>query len=229
MFMAGKITFRRPASPDPELRLFSVKPVPAVPPTPLPNTSSSPAPSSITSHRPSLSTSNSTSSSKRRRSPSPPTNRRDESVSQPSSSRGRSRERALHEPHHHSPSPPPILPDLQSTRKPHDRPTHSVGPFDEGKDTVLYTQSDPLRGHFVRTQVHGTRQELTIRCLAGTGADPIHFHRHLDQIATCNPLANLSSQHAENMMRSCESISTTGLEIHSFMNLHLIFFSSGHD
>ena len=151
MFMAGKSTFRRPASPDPELRLFSVKPVPAVPPTPLPNTSSSPAPSSITSHRPSLSTSNSTSSSKRRRSPSPPTNRRDESVSQPSSSRGRSRERALHEPHHHSPSPPPILPDLQSTRKPHDRPTHSVGPFDEGKDTVLYTQSDPLRGHFVRT------------------------------------------------------------------------------
>ena len=78
-------------------------------------------------------------------------------------------------------------------------------------------------------QVHGTRRELTIRCLAGTGADPIHFHRHLDQIATCNPLANLSSQHAENTMRSCESISTTGLEIHSFMNLHLFFFSSGHD
>jgi len=163
VFMAGKSTFQRPASPDPELRLFSVKAAPAVSPKPLP-VSSSIAPSSITSHRARFTTSDSTTSAKRQRSPSPPTRRHGKLVniapSQPAPSRGRSRERASNESQHHqvpfqseprSLSPPPILPDLQNLQKAHVPPTRAVGPFDEGRDTVLFTHPDPLRGHFVKT------------------------------------------------------------------------------
>ena len=162
MFMSGKSSFQRPASPDPELRLFSVRSPPAVAPTPVPKVTVSPAPSPITSHQPTF-PSVSTSSSKRHRSPSPSRHRREKSArispsQQPGGSRSRSHECSSNQPQHHhvsvyseprSPSPPPELPEIQS-QQPH-RPIHRIGPFDDGRDTVVYTEHDPLRGRFVKT------------------------------------------------------------------------------
>jgi hypothetical protein len=170
VFMSGKSTFQRPASPDPKLRLFPARLPPAVAPTPVPKVTVSPAPSPITSHQPII-PSVSTSSSKRHRSPSPSRHRREKSArfspsQQPHASRARSHECSSNQSQHHhvlthseprspspppirSPSPPPILPETRSQDC--HRPIHPVGPFDGGRDTVLYTEHDPRRGHFVKT------------------------------------------------------------------------------
>ena len=226
--MAGKSTFRRPASPDPELRLFSVKPVPAVPPNPFPI------------HLVLLLLLRS-----------PPTDQVCRRATQPALPKGVEapahqqtdamnqsasqvllvavRVSALYMnltiiPRHHR----LILPDLQSTRKPHDRPTHSVGPFDEEKDTVLYTQSDPLRGHFVRTPGawYETRTHYPMPRRHWGRSDsfspPPGPNRHLQP--TRESFKSARGEHDEELR-----INQYYWVGNSIMNLHLIFFSSGHD